>query len=283
MNCPLCTKNTKLYFSKYHRDFFRCSACSLIFMNPQPSDDEIKKIYQQDYYQPWGLEDDVSLTAEMKIKNFHERLNAIECYASKGKILDIGCATGFFMQAAEARGWDVYGVEISSYSSEIAQNKFGIDRVYNTTLDKAGLEDEIFDTLFLSDLLEHVPDLSTFMQDASRILKKNGIIAIVTPNTEALSARILKKHWPHVKEEHLFYFSPRSIQTLLEKFGFEIHKISSSPKLLSINYFTRQIASYHFPILSSVAKWLTKKMPSGIGKKIITIPAGEMLVIAEKK
>ncbi|MFA4888562.1 MAG: class I SAM-dependent methyltransferase, partial [Candidatus Omnitrophota bacterium] len=67
---------------------------------------------------PWGPDGRLSnVTRRNKIYTFQMRLDDIEKYSSGKKILDIGCAMGLFLEAAQMRGWDPYGIEVSEYAA----------------------------------------------------------------------------------------------------------------------------------------------------------------------
>lgn len=281
--CPVCEdKDFKRLFSKDGLEFIKCRSCGLVYINPQPADNEISALYSEDYYKPWGLDTDSSVVSEMKIATFDDKLTMVERFIKKGRILDIGCATGFFLEAAKRKGWDVFGVEISPYSAAIAQERFGKDRVFNGPLEAASYKDGFFDVVFMSDLVEHVKDLDLFLKEVFRIVKVKGIIAIVTPNIESLSYRIMRKLWPHLKMEHLYYFSPSTMKRLLEREGFNPIYMSAATKALNLSYVERQFSTYPMPLLSPALKLLAAVLPDGLKNRKVMVHTGEMFVIAER-
>lgn len=281
--CPLCgDKDFKRLFSKDGLEFAKCRGCGLVYINPQPADDEISALYSEDYYKPWGLDTDSSVVSEMKITTFDDKLTMVERFIKKGRILDIGCATGFFLEAAMRRGWDAFGVEIVPYSAEIAQGRFGKDKVFNGELEAASYRDGFFDVVFMSDLVEHVKEIDAFFKEVSRIVKVGGIIAIVTPNIESLSYRLMRRSWPHLKMEHLYYFSPSTMKRLLEREGFNPVHISAATKALNLSYIERQASTYHRPVLTPVIKMLTALVPKNLKNWNFKVKSGEMLMIGER-
>ena len=281
--CPVCgDKDFKRLFPKDGLEFVKCRGCGLVYINPQPADDEISALYSEDYYKPWGLGTDSSVVSEMKITTFDDKLTMVERFIKKGRILDIGCATGFFLEAAKRKGWDVSGVEISPYSAAIAQERFGKDRVFSGPLEAASYKDGFFDVVFMSDLVEHVKDLDLFLKEVFRIVKAGGIIAIVTPNIESLSYRIMRKLWPHLKMEHLYYFSPSTMKRLLEREGFNPVYMSAATKALNLSYVERQFSTYPMPLLTPALKWLAAVLPDGLKNRKVMVHTGEIFVIAER-
>jgi len=281
--CPLCKKgNSKTTYKKDELHIFKCNDCGLLFIFPQPTDEEINLLYSEEYYKPWGLNTDLPALSEMKKATFTNYLELIEKYKPIGSVLDIGCATGLFLEVAHQRGWDVHGVEISGYSAEIAQKKFGSSTVLNGSLESASYRQYSFDVVFMSDLIEHVKDLHTFLHEVFRVLKKDGLIMIVTPNASSLSLRTMRSYWPHFKKEHLYYFSASSIEGLLKREGFHPIHITASSKAINIGYFERQLSSYPVPILTPLLKMMVKAMPLFLRRKNFFLRTGELLVIAKK-
>lgn len=281
--CPVCNNaEFQTLFSKADLDFVKCRGCGLVYINPQPSDDEINALYSKDYYNPWGLERSYSRVAEMKIATFRARLTAVEKFMAKGRVLDIGCATGFFLEAARERGWDVFGVELSPFSSAIAQARFGNDRVFRGELAEAVYSEGFFDVVFMSDLIEHVKDLNGFMEELRRITKDKGIAAIATPNTESLSYKVMKRHWPHLKLEHLYYFSPATIKRLLEEHGFRLLYVTPASKALSLSYIEGHFSTYPVPVLTPAIKSVVKLLPESVTGGKFMVRTGELFAVAEK-
>lgn len=282
-SCPVCKSiGFKMLFSKASLDFVRCGDCGLVYINPQPTDNEINILYTEEYYKPWGLDSDSSTVTEMKTSTFDDKLAKVEKFVNKGRVLDIGCATGFFLGVAKRRGWAAYGVEISPYSSAIARERFGRENVFNCSLKAAAYEDGLFDVVFMSDLIEHVNDLNGFLKEVFRILKTNGTVAIVTPNVESLSCRFMVKAWPHFKMEHLYYFSPSTMKWFLERHGFKLVHISSATKVLNLSYIERQLSTYPVPVITPVLKAVTRLLPNSLRNIKFTVHTGELFVIAEK-
>src|SRR6266702_6904096 len=106
---------------------FLCQNCEARLVSPQPTDSFLRELYSKSYYDTWGLQEDAGSVREMKLSTFDLRLDLIKRYTQSGRILDVGCATGFFLEAARAAGFTPFGVELSDYSSKIAKGKFGED------------------------------------------------------------------------------------------------------------------------------------------------------------
>lgn len=136
-------------------------------------------------------------------------------------MLDIGCSLGYFVEAANARGWKAAGIEISPHAAEEAR-KLGLD-VRTGVLEDAGYSSGAFDCVTMWDVLEHVPDPTAHMLEVRRVLAGDGLLVIGTPNLGHVAFRIKRERWRHLKpREHIYYFQKSSITRLLTKTGFRI-------------------------------------------------------------
>src|SRR5437016_5734760 len=106
-SCLICNCSHQLKFMvKVGYQFFRCQGCGLEYIYPQPTDKELEDIYGEHYYGAWGLETKVTTTEQMKQATFARILGLIsDALPSGAKILDLGCASGYFLSVAQERGF----------------------------------------------------------------------------------------------------------------------------------------------------------------------------------
>ena len=153
--CSLCKqRDISFLYRKKDYTIARCHSCGLLFKVPQPTSEELRQMYTEAYYHPWNLEKE-ELVKKIKMKTFERRLQEIQKYVRSGKILDVGCATGFFLEEVKSKGFEPYGIELSKFSFKKAQNKFG-NRIFSGTIEDAPFENNFFDVITMFDLLEHV-------------------------------------------------------------------------------------------------------------------------------
>ena len=284
LRCSICGNEKPMAIISI-KDFHivKCRKCGFAWLTPQPSSHQLESLYTQNYYNSWGLnkEEDFQDVREMKRKTFNRWLNEIEKYIKFGKILDIGCAMGFFLEVAKEKGWEIFGVEQSEYAAKLAKKELG-NRIYCGTLEKAGFDDSSFDVVTVIDLLEHVKDLLHFLQEIYRIMKPNGILTISTPNINSLTARLMGPHWFHFKLEHLYYFSPKTMSKLLSKSRFKLVEIIPALKTLNFLYLHSQFTVYTTPFFTQLTSILKHILPLKIKKISFPFIGGEMFVIARK-
>jgi SAM-dependent methyltransferase len=240
-------------------------------------------MYDEEYYSSWKLEEgDDSIPRGMKEQTFCEKLKRLETLVDKGRILDVGCATGFFLDVAEKRGWEAYGVEISNYAAGVAERRHP-GRVFFGSLDRAGFAPGMFDAVTLFDLIEHIAEPRPFMSRVSGLLREGGVLLLVTPDVSSLSSRLMKTDWSHYKAEHLTYFSPETICRLLEISGISPLAVESSTKYLNLRYVSGQLSAYPHTILTPLVRVVEKMIPEAFRSVNFRVHCGEMLVLARKK
>ena len=175
--CYLCDYegDMKIKSNVNGRDIVECPKCKLEFIYNQPTFDEIRKIYSNEYYKSWGMESgETNEVSYMKKSTFHNMLLKILPYKKYGNILDIGTASGFLLEEAKKLGFEPYGVELSEYSSSIAKKKFGDDRIHNGTLETSSFDKNFFDVITMTDLLEHVQDPVSTLKISYELLNNTG-------------------------------------------------------------------------------------------------------------
>jgi SAM-dependent methyltransferase len=139
----------------------------------------------------------------------------------QGKILDIGCGNGKRLLKLKEDDWDTYGVEISDIASKHAR-ELGLN-IFTSTLEQAEFEDEFFDVVILSHVLEHLSDPNITLKEIYRVLKNDGKLIISIPNVDSFEAKHLKKYWTAWElPRHLYHFTPVTIKSMLNKTGFEV-------------------------------------------------------------
>ena len=279
--CPLCSTPSSYAFTASALTVHACPKCRIEFISPTPDEDAAASIYTKSYYDSWGL-DNGTVTEKMKKLTFGEKLAVIEQFKkSGGKILDIGCATGFLLEEARDRGWEPYGVEMSPFSSDQARQRLGAERVITGTVEQAGFADGYFDVIIMTDLLEHIGKPRQFISEVARILAPNGIVAITTPDLGSLSRKLMGAHWPHYKREHLVYYRSAPLAGLFASYGFTIMHVSSSAKFLTIEYMKLQLTTYQVPVLTSLVQALARLIPHNFTSRPLRFRTGELFMVAQ--
>ncbi len=227
--CKICSsQKTSKHFEKNGYDIYRCFDCGVLFAATPEFDhhdmDTILNLYAKSYFQDnakntLGYRDYIQDKKEEK-----ERIAAFELAAiekrkpDKGRLLDVGCAAGFFLHVAQERGWHVAGIEPAEYAARYARNRMGLD-VKTGTLETVDLPKNYYDVVTAWDVIEHVLDPLQFIEQAHGLLRKEGLLVLGTPNSVSLAAQLKRRAWVHIRPpEHLFYFNPKSLGYLCRKY-----------------------------------------------------------------
>lgn len=234
MNCPLCgKKNFKDLFYKDEMKVVECQICGLIFTNPQLDQKELTAHYDKSYYySPKKDPSDRSRYLDYnqrylkgkekeRFRNIFKKISIL--YPEKGKLLDVGTATGFFVKEALQQGWQAEGVEISRWAADWGRKNLKV-KISNGTMKQAEFKPNTFDVVTLLDIMEHVKNPQIELTESSRILKKGGILYIETINFDNWITRYLvgQKYVHMVPKFHLYYFGRRQLHQFLHKAGFKV-------------------------------------------------------------
>ena len=228
VNCNLCKKND--YSFLFRLDDFdlplnivRCNNCGLIYQNPQPEHNYINSLYSEDYYIGGSKIANARYLEKRRIIS-KERLKIIERIKRPGRILDIGCCFGTFLEAAKKRGWEPYGVEISQFPLKKAKEIKGL-KIFLGELSNIHLQENFFDLVTIFEVIEHLFTPLETLMEIHKILKDDGILIVQTTNMDSLRAKILEPKAYYYSPVHLYYFTKKTIIRMLKKAGFEIFKI----------------------------------------------------------
>jgi 2-polyprenyl-3-methyl-5-hydroxy-6-metoxy-1,4-benzoquinol methylase len=205
----------------------KCRNCGLIYTNPRPVNSLISNYYPNEY---WEM-DNKTENIETKFKEIaHKFINKISYKITippkpGGKILDVGCGDGSGLLKLKEAGWETYGVEISDLAAQYARENYDLN-VFTGIVEDAMFDDEFFDAIILSHVVEHLYDPKSTLNEINRILKNGGMLVLGLPNVNSFEAKNFKKYWVGWDlPRHLYHFSPRSIKSLLNKTGFDFIEI----------------------------------------------------------
>ncbi|MBI3627210.1 MAG: methyltransferase domain-containing protein [Candidatus Sungbacteria bacterium] len=174
-------------------------------------------------------------------KSFVRVLRRINRITKKGKILDIGAGPGIFLDEARLRGWEVTGIELSEAAVGIAKNRYGI-RIIEGALDALHVfPDHSFDAITAFDVIEHLEEPKELLQEAARLLTADGILVLTTPKFDSLLSRVLRSRWYAILPAHLFYFTNRGIEHLIEDSQFYLIKSHYFRRYFSLSYIFERV------------------------------------------
>ena len=191
-----------------------------------------------------------------------------------GRLLDVGCATGFLLEVAQQQGFEPFGLDPNPDAVRIAKQGFG-ERVQQGELDAAAFPGVTFDAVTLIDVLEHVPDPAALLAIVYERLAPGGVLAAVLPNAASLTHRLLGSRWPHYAPEHLFFWTPAALERQLVAAGFGVREIRTGIRKTFTRRLSDRLRRLHRR-LAPARHRLARPPP-------LRVPTGEMLALAVRR
>lgn len=225
--CALCgtkdyDKIKQLSINNHKFQIVRCRKDNLIWINPVPGLNFYRQLYSKNYFvlpdtEQVGIKDNSKAETIRRTEIAKLQVDEWIDYGkmSPGKFIEIGCGTGYLLQEAKKRGWDVMGIDISDYAFKEVRKK-GLPIICGTLHDDTQFKKNSFDSAGCYDLFEHQPDPNRFLEEVHRILNPNGILMIRIPIFE--DGEIPQAHLI----DHVYHYSNKTLKKILEKNKFKI-------------------------------------------------------------
>lgn len=239
VKCDLCGSNkanlllkAKDYRFGYHQTFniMKCQNCTLIYINPRPTYEIIKELYEKYYIQCDTNRVHISDVEPSLMKKLWYKYTGhyLEDVASnvEGRVLDIGCGQGHLLYRLKRKKKEAYGLEINLKAVKVCSE---LDlNVRCGTLKTAQYPDNFFDSVIMSQVIEHLSSPVETMQEVHRILSRNGKVFIFCPNAGSYLSIIFSRCWHgwHVPF-HFYAFTRETIHHLAERTNFVVEQIKS--------------------------------------------------------
>jgi SAM-dependent methyltransferase len=241
--CPACGKSTehRALFVKNGCAILQCSACGL--GRAEATSFDPGRYYTGDYFsgrRPDGYADYVSTESVLR-REFARTVQFIRKRRPAGRLLEIGCAYGFFLQEAAAF-YDIQGLEISEDAAAFCRQR-GLPVLTGVADEAAFAKLGRFDVIVLLDVIEHLPDPARTLALCGRHLDREGVIVITTGDFASLYARLSGRNWRLMTPpQHLWYFTPKSMARLSASVGLGGGVCDHPWKLVPISLISFQLA-----------------------------------------
>ncbi len=217
--CRACGGAGRPVFSKRGFVFAHCSVCDCRFVADAIPD----LVYDEGYFggRSFGGYPDYLRDRELLLSNFARRVRWLRPHARGARLLDVGAAYGFLVEAARREGFDAIGLEPAQGCVAWARRELGVEMVPGS-IERASFAEESFDVVTLLDVIEHVVDPALALRQVRRWLRPGGLVVIETGDYQGLLARVCGSRWYYYDPpQHLTYFSRLSLERLLRRTGFE--------------------------------------------------------------
>jgi 2-polyprenyl-3-methyl-5-hydroxy-6-metoxy-1,4-benzoquinol methylase len=274
--CPLCRGDsyTQL-FTKKGFDFVRCNVCSFVYVNPQLIEEKIIEAYTEGYNAKSSrIWKDVLVDSrqfEFNTVNFGFLISKTKEVVRSGKLLDVGCSIGHFLDLARKSGFEVEGMELEPKAIEYARRHYNV-LIHEKKLEDARFPSESYDVVSLLGLIEHLPQPREFMREVYRITKPGGALILSgVPNVESLAVMTLHEDARMFHgRNHLGYYSVNTLERLLGEAGFRIKFYDTYVSCLdSILNEGQQIDPFAEPQISYLPEKLKQKITDPHGRSEI--------------
>src|SRR5262245_15144192 len=205
-------------FQRAGKWFWRCRGCELVFVHD---------IYPEFVADTQHLEhtyvfDRLDSAGRKKTVKYDEFLGRLEPHRKLGRLLEIGCGQGMFLERARDAGWRVQGVEILEPVARRARER-GLE-VFLGTLEEARFPAESFDAATMTEVIEHIVDPVPLLAEVARVLRPGGVAALATGNAGSWAARLRGGRWEYYRfggHMHIRFYSPPAARALARADGFE--------------------------------------------------------------
>lgn len=205
----------------------RCRRCGFVFANPQYDAASLTRLYsERDSEELIRLYSRIAAPAVLD--SYERTLDLLERWLpERGRLLDFGCAAGYFFELAARRGWEAHGSDISAWTRAAAQAR-GLDNLHVGSLQELAFPDGYFDAVYAAQIFEHLPAPREDLQEIRRILRPGGLLWVDVPNYRTLPILMDRDDFVlNRPPQHLAYFTPPTLRRLLADGGFTSVRITS--------------------------------------------------------
>lgn len=265
MRCEICQSTDVTNWATVSiYDYYRCRTCQYLYVYPKPSAGDLKKYYQDAEFYNKAESEESRLIAEAESR-LQVLSRLVEKYRLKKCLLDVGCASGIFLEQAQKHRWLVEGVELSPVLAAKARRK-GLN-VMNGWI--GGLpSNSKYPVVTAWEVIEHAIDPVKFLENLRSCVQDGGLVALSTPLSNGLPARVLGSRFPMIcPPEHISLFSKQSIMMLGRRLGLEMIRFRSFSNLKKENL---ERGLFHI-VFGPMA------VPNSVGRKLSSLLAVAIL------
>lgn len=203
--------------------YAQCGNCGAWSLNPMPDEEALRSYYNETY----------TVSADAYARRTAEHAPLIlkelgERFPQRGKLLDVGCSYGLFLDAARRDGWRATGIELDDRAVTYGRENLHL-KIFAGTL-----ESEIerlqppYDAIVAFHVIEHLRDPIEFLQRCRKLLRNGGVLILKTPNVASWIAKKTGTYWEWLcPPAHVHLFSSGTLDFALQRSGFRVQKIWS--------------------------------------------------------
>jgi SAM-dependent methyltransferase len=238
--CPLCGSQQSsrvllardlLFAQPGSYPLVRCSGCELEYVSPRPTAAALGRHYPSDYF-GYSLHEDAppfmqpflrAMARGISLRRIRYLERAAGPIEPQNAILDVGCGVNRLLECIkEQRGCIGTGLDFKPEIVAYVRDKLQMP-IVEGTLENAGFSDGSFDTVFMMEYLEHELDPRRVLQEARRVTRLGGHLALELPHIAAWPGRFFGRYWWNLDiPRHLIFFTPKTLERMLAECGYEL-------------------------------------------------------------
>ena len=258
IQCPCCPKaQSKLWADEGRGTQYRtCCACGTVFASPRSARETLLPPFKES----WGKKTALRIAA-MRQQALERIAATIQAYKPAGRLLDCGCSSGAFFNNFDKAQWECQGVELSPTAAEYAAESTGAI-VHTGTLISAKYQANYFDVVTIIDAFYYFDDPLEQLQEAARVLKRDGVLAIEIPGGTYSRARsrgpmclLLNRKWYRMASDsnYLFIYSAKGFKHLVQRAGFRLLAFDVMPSPQTLKW-TDILNKSHYTLLRKLVR-----------------------------
>jgi SAM-dependent methyltransferase len=180
-------------------------------------------------------------------RTFKRRLERVLRFQTPGRSLDIGCGTGILVEEAQKLGYESHGIDVSGHGLSSRLDSLG-HRFKQGTIEEVRYPDNHFDLVTLCDVIEHIYDPRSFAEGVRRIVAPGGIVALATPNYDALMRKVFGERNVSFKiPEHVTYYTTETLCRAMGD-GFELIESRPTGQVCTLEFLRSRLARVALPL-----------------------------------
>lgn len=267
-------------------DLVRCAGCSLLMRAALPSEAELAEIYSYEYFRH---SDDCATDgyadylrdAGLHRASARRRLQVLrQVSPSRGRLLDVGAAAGFFVSEANAVGWKAEGIDIAETMVRWGSEHLGADvrRATLAEIDRGAR----FAAITMWDYIEHAVDPHAEIACCEELLEPGGVLALSTGDVDSLVARVSGRRWHLLTpRHHNYFFSASTLRRLLERCGLEVLSVGHPGSRYSLSHLVYKLErSLRLPVGPRI---VARLQASSLARMSVPVNLFDIMTVVARK
>ena len=294
-NCGSTRSVPRYEFSGVDKVIRECSACQLMVLDPLPTEEELKAVYNDGYFDNPALTEADVTRVYGYVDYIAERVHKQRGYAEicrrlrrlvippsarPPKLLDYGCGLGFFLDSAFEAGFDVHGLEFNRYAIEYMRKRYAYPATYSADFAPG----EIYDVVTMFDVIEHLREPFASLDEVRDMLSEKGVLVVSTMDSTSVTSRLMGKRLEDFRRisEHLFFFSRSNFAAILRRHGFDVLEVSSLGHSFEIRLLATRLRAT-LPLIGTPMVWFLRLFPFVGNWSIHLDPRTKFIMYARKR